>query len=75
MLNNKLQLLRAEAILNTYRLMDGTDGSQVSTFSLARDLITDLMHYIAETKAGLPEDLSECALDVFQEEVQEEFNV
>jgi hypothetical protein len=72
-MSNKLSLLRAEALLNTYRLMDGTDGSEVSTFSLARDLITDLMHYIEETRVGLASDLADSALSVYEEESEVDF--
>jgi hypothetical protein len=73
-MSNKISLLRAEALLNTYRLMDGTDGSDVSMFSLARDLITDLMHYVEETRVGLASDLADSALSVYEEEAEAEFH-
>ena len=71
-MSNKLPLLRAEALLNSYRLMDGTDGSDIPMFSLARDLVTDLMHYVEETKIGLASDLAECALTVYEQEAEVE---
>lgn len=56
---------RAEKILLMYRSETEYGGTD---FSLARDVITDLLHLVEENKLGLPEDLVETAVENFIEE-------